>query len=269
MSEGDKAFTGSIPQNYDRFLVPLIFMPYAQDLARRAAALKPAAVLETATGSGVVTRACAALLKAGTVYTATDLNQPMLDYAKAHQTGALAMTWRVADAQTLPFGDQEFDLVLCQFGAMFFPDRSAAYREARRVLRRGAPFIFSVWDRIEDNVFADEVTNALGELFPDDPPRFLSRTPHGYHDTSVIRHELEGANFRDVKIETKAEQSPARSPRHAALAYCQGTPLRNEIEARGGDLEQATMQAARAIEARHGSGEISEKIQAHVITARA
>ena len=267
MSEGDKAFTGSIPENYDRFLVPLIFKPYAKDLARRAAAHNPSTVLETATGSGVVTRACSAVLKAGTAYTATDLNQPMLDHAKSRQPDRLAITWRAADAQALPFRDREFDLVLCQFGAMFFQDRVAGYREARRVLRAGGHFIFSVWDRIEDNVFADEVTNALAGLFPNNPPRFLARTPHGYHDTSMIRRDVEAAGFNDIEIETRAEQSPAHSPREPALAYCQGTPLRNEIEARGGDVEEATMHATRAICERHGEGEISAKIQAHIITA--
>ena len=117
-------------------------------------------------------------------------------------------------------------------------------------------------------MFAEDVTNALAEVFPDDPPRFLARTPHGYHDPALIRSELEKAGFSNVVIETRADESRASSPRHAAMAYCQGTPLRNEIEARG-DLEAATDHAASALASRHGSGEISAKIQAHVIQARA
>ena len=128
--------------------------------------------------------------------------------------------------------------------------------------------MFNVWDCIEENVFANDVTNALAEVFPNDPPRFLARTPHGYHDTALIRSDLEQAGFSRVAIETRAEQSRASSPRHPAVAYCQGTPLRNEIEARDAEkLEAATDHAASAIANRHGSGQVAAKIQAHVIVA--
>ncbi len=156
----------------------------------------------------------------------------------------------------------------CQFGAMFFPDRLKAYREAKRVLKPAGYFLFNVWDRIEENDFADDVTNALARIFPNDPPRFMARTPHGYHDTALIRSELKEAGFSRVMIETRAEQSRASSPRIPAVAYCQGTLLRNEIEAReAGKLQAATDYAAAAIADRHGRGEISGKIQAHVIVA--
>jgi len=267
MLEADKLFAGSIPENYDRYMVPLIFEPYAADIARRAAALSPKAVLETAAGSGVVTRALAPKLPGGASYTVTDLNQPMLDYAASQQPADSRITWRQADALALPFEDAAFDLVCCQFGAMFFPDRVSGYREARRVLKCGGHFLFSVWDRIEENVFADDVTNALAGIFPKDPPRFLARTPHGYHDTSLIRRQLEGAGFSRVAIDTRAELSRASSPRVPAVAYCQGTVLRTEIEARGGNLEEATDIAASAIAHKHGSGAVAAKIQAHVILA--
>lgn len=269
MSEGDKAFTGSIPEYYDRYMVPLIFESYAQDLARRAAALAPKAVLETAAGSGVVTRALAATLSADISYVATDLNQSMLDYAATRQNADSRISWRQADAQALPFEDGVFDLVCCQFGMMFLPDRPSGYREARRVLKPGGSFLFNVWDRIEENIFADDVTNALATFFPDDPPRFMARTPHGYHDIALIRSDLAKAGFLDVTIETREAVSRAPSPLHAATAFCQGTPLRNEIEARGLDrLQAATDYAAAVIAQRHGSGEVAAKIQAHVILAR-
>jgi ubiquinone/menaquinone biosynthesis C-methylase UbiE len=269
MSEGDKAFTGSIPENYDRHMVPLIFESYAADMARRAAALSPKAVLETAAGSGVVTRALAATLAADISYVATDLNQAMLDYAATRQNTDSRISWRQADAQALPFEDATFDLVCCQFGAMFFPDRPSGYREAKRVLKPGGSFLFNVWDRIEENVFADDVTQALATFFPDDPPRFLARTPHGYHDVALIRSDLARAGFSDVTIETREAASRAASALDAATAYCQGTPLRNEIEARGADrLQAATDYAAAVIAQRHGSGEVAAKIQAHVILAR-
>ena len=268
MSESDKVFAGSIPENYDRYLVPLIFENFAEDIAQRAAALSPSSVLETAAGSGVVTRALMPKLSPNASYVVTDLNQPMLDYAAARQATDNRISWRKADAQALPFDDAAFDLVCCQFGVMFFPDRLSGYREAKRVLKPGGRFLFSVWDRIEENVFANDVTTALAEVFPNDPPRFLARTPHGYHDPALIRIELEKAGFSSVVIETKAEQSRASSPRHPAVAYCQGTPLRNEIEARdAAKLEVATDYAASKIANRHGSGEVAAKIQAHVIVA--
>ena len=268
MSETDKVFAGSIPENYDRYLVPLIFESFAQDIARRVAALSPRSVLETAAGSGVVTRALTSRLSPDASYVVTDLNEPMLDYAATRQAADDRITWRKADALALPFEDDTFDLVCCQFGVMFFPDRQSGYREAKRVLKSGGRFLFNVWDRIEENVFANEVTNALADFFPSDPPRFLARTPHGYHDPALIRSELEKAGFSSVMIETKSEQSRAPSPRHAAVAYCQGTPLRNEIEARDAEkLEAAIEYAASKIAHEHGSGEVFAKIQAHIIVA--
>jgi ubiquinone/menaquinone biosynthesis C-methylase UbiE len=268
MLEADKLFAGSIPENYDRYMVPLIFEPYAADIARRAASFSPGAVLEIAAGTGVVTRALAPRLPRNAKYTVTDLNQPMVDYAASRQSQDTRITWRQADALALPFENATFDLVCCQFGAMFFPDRPSGYREAKRVLKPGGRFLFNVWDRIEENVFAHDVTNALATIFPNDPPRFLARTPHGYHDTAQIRSELEDAGFSGVVIDTRAEQSRASSPRIPAVAYCQGTVLRNEIEAReAGRLESATDYAASVIADKHGSGEVAAKIQAHVIAA--
>ncbi|MBR0712763.1 class I SAM-dependent methyltransferase [Bradyrhizobium liaoningense] len=268
MPESDKVFAGSVPENYDRYMVPLIFQSYADDMARRVAARSPKAVLETAAGSGVVTRAVAALLPDDATYVATDLNQPMLDHAKLRQGSDARVSWRQADALSLPFPDGSFDVVCCQFGAMFFPDRVKGYREARRVLKPSGGFIFNVWDRIEDNVIAADVTDAMAEFFPDDPPRFLARTPHGYHDTAQIRRDVLDAGFSGVTIATRTDQNRAISAQLAAISYCQGTPLRNEIEARRPDaLEAATAHAAKVIAARHGEGEISAKIQAHVIEA--
>lgn len=268
MLDADKVFAGSVPENYDRYMVPLIFEPFAADLAQRAAALSPGTVLETAAGTGVVTRALAPKLAPGASYVVTDLNQPMLDHASSRQGVDSRIEWRQADALALPFEDDAFDLVFCQFGAMFFPDRIAGYREAKRVLKPGGHFLFNVWDHIGDNVFADDVTTALAKMFPKDPPRFLARTPHGYHDTALIRAELEEAGFSRVVIETRTEQSRASSPRVPAVAYCQGTLLRNEIEERApGSLETATDYATSAIAHKHGDGEVAARIQAHVITA--
>jgi len=268
MAATDKLFAGSIPEFYDRFLVPLIFEPYARDLAGRVAAVRPQEVLETAAGTGVLTRAMLATLPAHVRITATDLNQPMLDHAAASDPGAGRVTWRQADALALPFEDQRFDVVACQFGAMFFPEKVKGYGEARRVLKGGGRFMFNVWDRIEDNEFADVVTETLATVFPQDPPRFLARTPHGYHDVAKLRDELGAAGFASITIVTRGEISKAASPRDPAVAYCEGTPLRNEIEARGPPgLEAATQACAEALALRFGSGQVEGRIQAHIVTA--
>ena len=265
---GDRVFSGSIPQSYERYMVPLIFEPYAIDLAGRVALLQPSAVLETAAGTGVVTRHLADRLPADVSIVAIDLNQAMIDHAASIGTSR-AVTWRQADAMHLPFDDHTFDAVVCQFGAMFLPDKVAGFAEARRVLRPGGTFLFNVWDRIEDNEFADAVTQAMASLFPNDPPRFLARLPHGYHDRAAISSALFDAGFTGPSVlATVAAQSRAESARVVAVAYCQGTPLRNEIVARDATLlEKATDIAAAAIEERFGSGQVTGRIQAHVFGA--
>ena len=264
----DKVFAGSIPEFYERFMVPLIFEPYALDLAARLAKTRPAAVLETAAGTGVVTRALAAALPAETRLTITDLNQPMLDHAKSRQPADSRITWKQADALALPFEDRSFDAVACQFGAMFFPDKVQGYKEARRVLKPGGHFFFSVWDRIEENDFADVITQELAAVFPNDPPRFLARTPHGYHDEKQIREDVKAAGFTNISIDAVDARSKAASPRDPAVAYCEGTPLRSEIEARGAPgLQEATNKAADAMARKFGIGAVDGRIRALVISA--
>ena len=173
-----------------------------------------------------------------------------------------------ADALALPFPAASFGVVVCQFGAMFFPDKVAGYKEARRVLRSGGHLIFNVWDRISENEFADVVTQSLATLFPQDPPRFMARIPHGYHDVEKIRAELTAAGFKEISIATVDGKSRASSPREPAIAYCEGTPLRNEIEARDASrLADATKTAAEALERRFGKGPIEGRIRAHVIVS--
>ena len=267
MAATDKVFSGSIPQIYERLMVPLIFAPYARDLAARIVQVRPRRLLETAAGTGVVTRALAAQLPADISLTATDLNEPMLAQAKASLPDP-RVEWRQADALALPFADSSFDVVACQFGAMFFPDRVKGYAEARRVLAPGGRLFFNVWDRIEDNDFPDTVSQALAANFPDDPPRFMARTPHGYHDQDLIRSDLQRAGFDDIAIEVVDHVSRAPSPREPAVAYCQGTPWRNEIETRGAPgLEAATDKAEQALAQRFGSGAIEGRIRALVISA--
>jgi SAM-dependent methyltransferase len=266
----DRQFTGPLPRIYDTYLVPLIFTPYAADLVQRLAARSPRRVLETAAGTGVVTRTMASVLPESVSIVATDLNQAMLDQASARGTDR-PVEWQRADATQLPFPDTSFDAVVCQFGAMFFADKAKAFSEARRVLRPGGVYLFSVWDRIEENEFAHEVTHALASLFPDDPPRFMARVPHGYHQAEIITRDLASGGFASApEITTVTARSRADSPRIPAIAFCQGTPLRNEIEARTSAGPADALDAAeQAIARRFGAGAVDGKIQAHVVSTEA
>jgi SAM-dependent methyltransferase len=265
-SGSDKVFGGSIPRIYDEYLVPLIFAPYADDLAARLAKRPVARILEIAAGTGVVTRRLASELPESVSIVATDLNRPMLEVAAAIGT-TRPVEWREADALQLPFADGEFDVVVCQFGVMFFPDKPKAFSEARRVLAPEGALLFNVWDRIEENEFAHVVTGALESVFPDDPPRFMARIPHGYHDLRVIGRDLRDGGFaRLPQFDTVPARSKAASPRIPALAYCQGTPLRSEIEARDKSrLGEATDVAAAALARRFGAGAVDGGIRAHVV----
>jgi SAM-dependent methyltransferase len=268
--ESDKIFSGLIPKMYEEYLVPLIFEPYAGDIAERVASKPVTRVLEVAAGTGVVTRRLASILPDSVSIVATDLNQPMLDLASAIGTRR-PVEWRRADALQLPFEDETFDAVVCQFAVMFLPEKSKAFWEARRVLRPGGTFIFNVWDRIEENEFADSVTATLASLFPGDPPRFLARTPHGYCDRLSIERDLASGGFTEPpRISVVAARSRAESPRIPAIAYCQGTPLRSEIEARdAARLHEATDLAAEDIARRFGAGPVDGKIQAFVVSVEA
>ena len=263
----DSVFSDSIPKLYETYLVPLIFEPYAPDLVNRLTSRSLTRVLEIAAGTGVVTRTLASVLPERVTIVATDLNQSMLDHASALGTRR-PVEWRQADAMQLPFQDGTFDAVVCQFGVMFFPEKSKAFSEARRVLRSGGVFMFNVWDRITENEFAHTVTMALESVFPKDPPRFLARTPHGYYDRPTIERDLANGGFiASPQVTTVAARSRSTSFRVPAIAYCQGTPLRNEIEARDASrLGEATDIAAEAIARRFGREAVDGKIQAHIVT---
>lgn len=269
MVDSDTDFGGSIPALYDRYLGPLIFEAYAIDLAHRCSDLGATELLETAAGTGVVTRELDRLLPDSAAIVATDLSKAMLAFAatRAHPESS-RITWQQADALALPFESSRFDAVVCQFAVMFFPRKVDAYREALRVLKPGGQFIFNVWDRIETNEFAEVTSATVASCFADDPPDFLARVPHGYHDTRRVANDLVSAGFSDVAVETIERRSLAESPSHPAIGYCQGTPLRSEIEARDSSrLMEVTDAVTAAISARFGTGRVDGRIRAHVITA--
>lgn len=262
-------FGGSIPEIYDKHLVPLIFEPYAEDLATRLQDLGPCDLLEIAAGSGVVTRAMARHLPASVSITASDLSEAMLDKARSVGT-ARPVSWRQADVMALPFEDATFDVVVCQFGVMFFPDRPAAFTEVARVLRPGGVFIFSVWDKLQENEFAAVVTSALRELLADDAPTFLVRIPHGYYDEATIQADVASGGFLSpAGFDAVEARSRAQTAEIPAIAFCHGTPLRSLLEPGGPEmLAASTAAATAALEERFGAVDVDGKIRAYVVTAR-
>ncbi len=267
MAGQDAVFAGSIPALYDRYLGPLLFEPFARDVAGRVAGLRPGRVLETAAGTGIVTAALAERLPAAATLVATDLNQAMIDHAST-KPALKRVELRQADALSLPFADASFDVVVCQFGVMFFPDRVAGYREARRVLASGGRFVLSVWDSLQHNPITRVVVEAMAARYPHNPPRFLVRTPHGHHDTGVLGRDLAAAGFDPIVVETVTLPSRAASAGQAATGLCQGTPMRGEIEALDpSGLAAATEAAAAALRSAFGTGAIEAPMQAVVVTA--
>lgn len=266
MESKDAVFAGSIPALYDRCLGPLLFEPYAEEMARRAAALAPGDVLETAAGTGIVTAALVRALPEARIV-ATDLNQAMLDVA-AVRIHSSNVEFQAADAQDLSFEDESFDLVVCQFGAMFFPDRVRAYGEARRVLRPSGRFLFNTWDRLEDNPASDATARAVAALFPDDPPDFLRRVPFSCFDKEAVERDLRAAGFGQVETQTVSLAHGPASPSDAAAGLCQGSPLRSEIEERdAGRLKEATAAAEEALAAMSRDGSVDTRMSAHIFTA--
>jgi SAM-dependent methyltransferase len=247
---------------YDEYLVPAVFRPYADDLGARVARYRPQAVLELAAGTGVLTRTMTERLPDARI-TATDLNVAMVDVGSVRVPTA---TWRQADAMQLPFEDATFELVACQFGVMFFPDRPAAYTEVARVLTPGGQFLFNSWGPLATHDVETAVMSALGEAFPDDPPSFLARVPHGYHDRDRLAADLSAAGFGRISIETIELECRASSAADLARGYCRGTPLRPEIEARG-DVDEAAQAVTTELVRRFGAGPVVGHMSALVVSA--
>ena len=262
----DTVFAGSIPALYDRFMVPLLFRPYAEEMARRAAALGASDVLETAAGTGVVTEALHRALPDATI-TATDLNPPMLEMAR-RRVLSTRVRFEEANAQQLPFANASFDLVVCQFGIMFFPDKVRANAEARRVLRDGGHYLLAIWDRVDRNLATKVAGEAVARLFPGDDEPFYERIPFRYHRRDAIEGDLRAAGFSAIQFETVELRSCAASSRDVAMGMTQGTPMRSEIEARGPEMLQvATDAATEALRIFEGPDGFDAPMSAHIVTA--
>ena len=259
---GDASWLGSMPEVYDRCLGSALFVPHAQHLARLAADLAPHAVLELAAGTGILTAELVRTLP-GADITATDLNPDMVSWAARTVGGA---TWLPADAQSLQFADASFDLVGCQFGVMFFPDKPAAFAEAARVLEPGGNLLFDVWDTVDTSTLPAALTAALADVLPGAAPDFVTRIPHGYHDASRIRADVEAGGLVLDSLERVVLRGTGASAAVVAEGFCLGTPLRFALQQRG-DLETLTAAVAERMTADLGEGPVGGELAAIVVTA--
>lgn len=268
MNQGNKPYSGgSIPENYERYLVPLLFLDYATDLASRLDIPTGGAVLETACGTGAVTRQLLTRMPKDCRLTVTDLAPPMVELARKIVGDQPNIEYRQADATDLPFPDNSFDAVICQFSLMLLPDKMRAMQEAARVLKPSGHFLFNVWDKLERNEFSQVVHETIAKIFPDDPPRFLE-VPYAYHDLSGIVSELQRADFSVIEIIVQPRESKASDPHQVAMGLVAGSPLANQVADRGApSLEEATAAVADDISRRFGSGPITTPMQAFQISA--
>jgi len=266
MNATDTVFAGSIPAIYDQFMVPLLFAPYAKLVAKRAAELRPRRILETAAGTGVVTEELLRALPDAEIV-ATDLNAPMLEQA-SRRIEASKLRFQPADAQLLPFDNDSFDLVVCQFGVMFYPDKVQGNREARRVLRDGGRYLIAIWDAIERNPMSALTQQTMIEQFPDNPPMFMRRGPFSYYEPGWIERDLKAAGFSNVDIDTVTLTSRSGSAEEATRGLCYGSPMRVELEEYGRDaLDSVYAVLSKSARRFEGASGFEAPMSAHIVTA--
>jgi ubiquinone/menaquinone biosynthesis C-methylase UbiE len=269
MENKNAQFAGSIPAAYDRYLGPIFFQPYAEDLAARLDLAADGSLLELACGTGILTRVLRDRLPKTVRLVATDLNEPMIANATTKFAQNEAIEWKQADASSLPFDDQSFDAVVCQFGMMFVPDKALAAREARRVLKHGGLFLFNVWDALEQNQLGQVAHETISGFFEKDPPTFY-QVPFGYHDRDEIKRLLEDAGFHDVRVEAVSKVSVDSRAQEAAIGLVQGNPVSVAIAERDVSLLPViTSAVADALTKHFGNSTFRAPMRAIVAQARA
>lgn len=258
---------GSVPKNYESYLVPLLFDGYAQNIVRQVEVSSGASVLETACGTGAVTRHFCRRLPEDAQLTATDLAPAMVEQARRIVGEHPGVAYSEADATALPFENDSFDAVICQFSVMLFPAPEQGMREAARVLRPAGTFVFNVWDGLEKNELSAAVHEAMAEVFPDDPPRFLEK-PYAYDDLSGIVRSLQATGFERIDIAVQPRQSIAQGARDVATGLVAGSPLANQVVERNRPIGEVVEQVSEILTRRYSDGPISAPMQAFQVTAR-
>lgn len=268
MTEVTSQFIGSIPENYDDRLGPNIFHDYGEDLARRAGTTKAANVLELAGGTGIVSRKLRDVLAPAARLVVTDLNTPMLEVARSKFGDGERVEFMPADAMDLPFDDAAFDLLVCQFGVMFFPDKVASYKEAARVLKPGGRYIFNVWGTNAANPFSQCAYDVGARFFPDDPPGFYL-VPFSYHDPQAVRADLQAAGWTMIDHETISLRKTVKDAADFARGLVFGNPLIEEIRQRdGADPDDFLEAIIKEFDDRFGPDPFAMPLEATVFTAR-
>jgi SAM-dependent methyltransferase len=262
-----RTFGGSIPDYYERYLVPFYFTPFAHDLVARVQRSAPDRILELACGTGVVTQMLVDRLSGNGRIVATDLNQAMIDMARTKSPRAGNIDWQVADACDLQFADGSFDVVVCQFGWMFFPDRALAAREAARVLRPGGRLLFNTWDSLAANVVPAEAYAGIRACFATDPPRFYD-IPYGMSDPAVHERLAKNAGFADVTVERATFEGARLHAREIATGVIRGGPFITEIEQRGANADEIIEKVAERLKARFGDERFAATLSALVCSAK-
>jgi ubiquinone/menaquinone biosynthesis C-methylase UbiE len=256
----DAAYVGSIPTNYHEGIGPFLFEPYALHTAERIRQLAPRRVLETACGTGIVTRQLRAALPNDALLIASDLNEPMIAVAKETLQASANVEWIKADMTQLSFVDGHFDALVCQFGLMFVPDKLAALREARRVLERNGTLLLTTWAPLARNPVVQLAQATMDELMPNDPPRYYERAPFGYGDPDVLASWLREAGFSEVRVEVVQKEAHSPSARAVAVGLIEGYPIADEIRTRSPELlSTAVDEVERAIRSTYG-----EPVRTHI-----
>lgn len=238
MPTNSSGFVGEIPSHYDAGLGPNIFSDYGDRIAKLSAAEAVEKVIELAAGTGIVSRKLRDVLPPEAHLLVTDLNPPMLDVAKTKFSGGENVDFATANAMELPFDDGSFDLIVCQFGVMFFPDKPASFAEAMRILRPGGRYVFNVWSAMTENPFSQLAHDVGVHFFPDDPPGFY-KVPFHYGDPEVVQTDLKAGGWTDISHDTIRLRKTIVNPEAFANALVFGNPLIDEIRDRGGVDPQA------------------------------
>lgn len=261
------AFTGNVPLNYETYLGPLFFEPYAHDLAERLPNNKYGNILELACGTGRVTKYLMRKLQQDGTLLATDLNDAMLSIGRQKVTDA-RIQWNVVDAHDLPYEEDSFDLIVCQFGVMFFQDKPKAFREAFRVLKSGETFLFNTWDHIQYNALTEVTRKVMDQIFPDDPAPFLTKGPFSLFDKELIHQLLTDAGFKDITIDTVRITSTATSVQDCLNGIIDGTPISAYLQERNTPTAEVKEKVAEALETYRENGALKLPMQAHVCYGR-